>query len=314
MKKQCTVMFALLVSLVVLLLLQPVCAQAADITAEGACGENVRWVLSGDTLTISGSGPMDDAVHSDLESSWYTYKSQIRHVVIEEGVTTVGAWAFSNHRSIKTVKIPNSVTVIKTMAFNCCEGVQEITLGNSIVTIEEMAFFSCFEVRELLLPQTLRSIGVEAFGDCWSLEKITIPEGVTTIPDGAFRNTAIKEVRIPVSVTQIGYWAFKYCEELQKVYYAGTEDQWKAVSVDNKEDGNAFFLNAEFIFKQMTTADITADGAVDNNDVVLLLWHTLFPEDYPLAVSGDLTGDGAIDNNDVVLLLWHTLFPEEYPL
>ena len=60
--------------------------------------------------------------------------------------------------------------------------------------------------------------------------------------------------------------------------------------------------------------DITEDGSVNNDDVVLLLWHTLFPEDYPIAVSGDLNVDGSINNDDVVLLLWHTLFPEDYPL
>ena len=63
-----------------------------------------------------------------------------------------------------------------------------------------------------------------------------------------------------------------------------------------------------------TPGDFTGDNTVNNDDVVLLLWHTLFPEDYPLTVSGDLTGDGAVSNDDVVLLLWHTLFPEDYPL
>ncbi len=60
--------------------------------------------------------------------------------------------------------------------------------------------------------------------------------------------------------------------------------------------------------------DITGEGEVNNDDVVLLLWHTLFPEEYPLGVSGDINKDGSVNNDDVVLLLWHTLFPEEYPL
>ena len=59
--------------------------------------------------------------------------------------------------------------------------------------------------------------------------------------------------------------------------------------------------------------DFNGDGDVNNNDVSLLLWHTLFPEEYPIE-NGDLTGDGEVNNNDVVLLLWHTLFPEEYPM
>lgn len=66
--------------------------------------------------------------------------------------------------------------------------------------------------------------------------------------------------------------------------------------------------------EQAVPGDITADGQVNNDDVVLLLWHTLFPEEYPITVSGDLNKDTEINNDDVVLLLWHTLFPDEYPL
>lgn len=60
--------------------------------------------------------------------------------------------------------------------------------------------------------------------------------------------------------------------------------------------------------------DITGDGQISNDDVVYLLWYTLFPEQYPLSVNADITGDGQIANADVVYLLWHTLFPNEYPL
>jgi len=60
--------------------------------------------------------------------------------------------------------------------------------------------------------------------------------------------------------------------------------------------------------------DLNGDGQVNNEDVVLLLWNTLFPVDYPLEVSGDLNGDEQVNNADVVLLLWHALFPEDYPL
>ena len=65
---------------------------------------------------------------------------------------------------------------------------------------------------------------------------------------------------------------------------------------------------------ETVAGDMTGDGSVNNDDVVLLLWHTLFPEEYPLTVNADLNKDGSVNNDDVVLLLWHTLFPAEYPL
>ena len=69
------------------------------------------------------------------------------------------------------------------------------------------------------------------------------------------------------------------------------------------------------VFHSISKAgDLNSDGAVDNEDVILLLWHTVFPEDYPLEKSGELTGDGVINNLDVIQLLWHTVFPEDYPI
>ena len=60
--------------------------------------------------------------------------------------------------------------------------------------------------------------------------------------------------------------------------------------------------------------DFDGDGTVNNEDVAYLLWHTLFPEDYPISTEADFTGDGKVNNEDVAYLLWHTLFPEDYPL
>ena len=60
--------------------------------------------------------------------------------------------------------------------------------------------------------------------------------------------------------------------------------------------------------------DLEVDGFVDNKDVEYLLWHTLYPEDYPLPYSGDFDGSNFVDNKDVEYLLWHTLFPEDYPI
>ena len=60
--------------------------------------------------------------------------------------------------------------------------------------------------------------------------------------------------------------------------------------------------------------DFTGDGFVTDADVIWLLWHTVFPEDYPLNQSGDFTGDDLVTDADVIYLLWYTVFPEDYPL
>jgi len=60
--------------------------------------------------------------------------------------------------------------------------------------------------------------------------------------------------------------------------------------------------------------DFDNDKDIDNKDVEYLLWHTLFPDSYPVSQAGDLTGDGNVNNKDVEYLLWYTLFPDSYPL
>ena len=60
--------------------------------------------------------------------------------------------------------------------------------------------------------------------------------------------------------------------------------------------------------------DLDSDGKIDNRDVEYLLWHTLFPDDYPLSSSGEMDGIPGINNRDVEYLLWHTLFPEDFPI
>lgn len=60
--------------------------------------------------------------------------------------------------------------------------------------------------------------------------------------------------------------------------------------------------------------DLNGDGEINNQDVIQLLWHTLFPENYSLTQDADFDGDSEMNNQDVIYLLWHTLFPENYPL
>ena len=65
---------------------------------------------------------------------------------------------------------------------------------------------------------------------------------------------------------------------------------------------------------EVLPGDFTGDDLVTDDDAIYLLWHTLFPERYPLQGNGDLTGDDLVTDDDAIYLLWHTLFPERYPL
>lgn len=60
--------------------------------------------------------------------------------------------------------------------------------------------------------------------------------------------------------------------------------------------------------------NFNGDKVVDEQDAIYLLWHTLFPEVYPISINGDLNGDNHVSDVDAMHLLWHILFPEVYPL
>ena len=63
-----------------------------------------------------------------------------------------------------------------------------------------------------------------------------------------------------------------------------------------------------------TVGDLNGDGIVTDDDVALLLWYTLFPNDFEIQGYADFTDDGIVTDDDVAYLLWHTLFPEDFPL
>ena len=96
----------------------PTKSLAADL-GSGKCGENLSWTLDkSGTLTISGAGAMYDW---DFQTSpWHKDRDYIQSVVINDGVTTIGDWAFHDCASLTEASIPESIISIGDSAFYCC--------------------------------------------------------------------------------------------------------------------------------------------------------------------------------------------------
>ena len=162
-------------------------AFAADSTPlSGSCGKdgaNVLWVLDPDTgvLTISGNGEMEDYA-SIVSSPWY-HNTAIEHVVVEEGVRSIGDYAFLMTSSITDVSLPKGLTRIGSMAFLSCTGLTDCKLPEQLNSIGDMAFTGT-AISELTLPNGLVSIGENAFSHCDKLTQVTIPASVTEIAVG----------------------------------------------------------------------------------------------------------------------------------
>ena len=193
----------------------------------GACGEvdkkhgldgwEVTWQVSKsagsdyyDVLTISGSGEMAD-FSSYKGHPWYSYDGTLKSVVIEEGVTSIGKYAFTyTGKQGAEVTIPASVTAIVESAF----------------------FYSHFQTITFAESSQLTSIGDKAFQKCSALTTVTIPASVTSIGNNAFNQcSALTTVTIPASVTSIGHNAFNQCSALNTVNFAAGS---QLTSIGNK--------------------------------------------------------------------------------
>ncbi len=194
----------------------------------GHFGENITWVLENGTLTISGTGPMGNAYGN---KPWHKYDIYIRTVVIEEGITTVGADAFNNCRNLKRVSIPSSVTEIHASAFEFCTNLTEVSMPPVLTVLGVSAFWGCSSLESIVLPLGLTSISASSFGSCTSLTSISIPYGVSMIYSGAFDDcTNLTTVSIPETVAWIDRDAFDGCGSLELVRYGGGRAKWNRLS------------------------------------------------------------------------------------
>ena len=161
MKKR---ILALLLAAVMVMALVPT-VFAEDIPTSGTCGENVTWNFdsSTGTLTISGTGPMEDytGMFAYVGVPWY-YAGVVT-AVIEPGVTSIGESAFDNCDLLTSVTIPDTVTSIGRSAFDGCVSLTGVTIPSSVTNIGDFAFNACSSLTGVTIPSSVTSIGFQAF-------------------------------------------------------------------------------------------------------------------------------------------------------
>ena len=174
-------------------------------------------------LTISGSGDMYNYGSSDFSAPWDGSRSRVKSVVIADGVTSIGEYAFFYCESLTSVTIPDSVTSIGKYAFFCCTSLTSVTIPDSVTSIGRFAFSNCTSLTSVTIPDSVTSIGEYAFYYCKSLTSMTIPDSVTSISSSTFAScTSLTSVTIPNSVTSIGEYAFYDCKSLTSVTIPGS--------------------------------------------------------------------------------------------
>lgn len=245
----------LTVAVMVLLLLLPLIPTA--LAASGTCGDGVSWEVTGGLLIISGSGSMQD--YSELElAPWQQYADTIRAVVVSEGVTGIGDFAFFKMEKLETVRLASSVQTVGSWAFYHCIALRIIDLGG-VREIEQSAFERCISLLSVRLPYTLTTLGHQAFYRCESLVNVRIPSSVTKMDTAVFAYCinlsnatvaatveelplwtfygceSLKRVSLTANITTIGTEAFDRCENLEQAYYGGAQSELQGYMPPVKE-------------------------------------------------------------------------------
>ena len=190
----------------------------------GTCGTNLTWVLdlSDSTLTISGSGDMDD-YNTDYDMPWNSYKDTIKTVVVGDSVASIGVRAFLGCSNLMYAMIGNSVTIIGDSAFHWCTNLISVIIPNSVITIGERTFQHCKNLTSVTIPGSVTIIGGWAFEFCHGLTSVIVENGVSIIDIGAFQFcSSLDSVTIPNSVTSIGDIAFAGCSSLSSVNFSNS--------------------------------------------------------------------------------------------
>jgi hypothetical protein len=249
MKKR---MISLFLTLCMILALLSGAAFAAD--SSGDTADGLHWELSGNTLTITGKGAMQDytargvGVGPDItEAPWAEYADTIRSVVLSNGITDVGANAFRG-LPIESAKFPASLTKIGDFAFTAgLNGtLKQLSLPNGLKTIGRSAF-SGAAVTTLTIPGTVQSIGDYAFSHMDQLRELRFAEGFQTWKNVEYgwaisHDYALETVYFPSTLTGLPENAFDGCNTIHDVYYTGTEADWNKLTEGFSETTTQFLL------------------------------------------------------------------------
>ena len=184
---------------------------AADPVKSGTTGD-CTWTLDSDgVLTISGNGKMEH-YSSSKDQPW---GRSITEVIIENGVTIIVGFAFSDCTSLTSVTIPDSVTSIEGDAFWNCTSLTSVTIPDSVTSIGWGAFSGCTSLTSVTIGNGVTSIDCSAFDGCNSIKTATINSTVAVF---AFEgNASIENIIIGDSVTSIGGRAFRNCTSLTSI-------------------------------------------------------------------------------------------------
>ena len=216
------------------------------------------------------------------------YNKAIKTVKIQNGVTSIGDYAFDNCTSLTSIEIPSGVTSIGDGAFAYCTSLTSIEIPSGVTSIRDYAFDNCTSLTSIEIPSGVTSIRDHAFDNCTSLTSIEIPSGVTSIGNSAFKNcTSLASIEIPSSVTSIGNEAFAYCTNLTSI-----EIPSGVTSIENYAFSNCTSLNSINVDKDNQSYS-SEDGILFDKEKKKLITYPAGKKEKEYNIPSSVTSIGA---------------------
>lgn len=213
--------------------------QAGSVIDSGKCGDSAQWTITDEggeyTLTISGTGNVNPGYG---EAAWEQYKPQVKKAVVEEGITYLESYAFTECVNLESIELPDSLTGVGEVSFDNCKSLKGITIPKNVEYWFDMTFRGCSSLEYINADpenEKYRSVDGVLFNRPTSNYDVSIlyrypgvkadtyyevPDGVNEIGKYAFSfNSNLENIDLPETLRAegIGDHAFDYCTALKKI-------------------------------------------------------------------------------------------------
>ena len=137
----------------------------------GSCGDYLTWNFESETGTLTIFSSQPDAIESYTpgKAPWYQFASQIKTVIMDNGVTVIGDYAFADCTNLISVTLPEKLSAIGKCAFSNCIYLNSIVIPNEVENIGAQAFYNCQQLRTVSIPVSVTIWGTGCFDKCTGL-------------------------------------------------------------------------------------------------------------------------------------------------
>ena len=165
-------------------------ARPAAESADGTiAGTEIHWSYNKDTkiLAIEGSGAIPN-FESSTAVPWFAVRQGVTNLVLGEGITAIGDYAFYYLPILEQVSLPGTITSLGKYSFAFCSALTSFTVPEGVTAIGDSCFEGCAALKTVFVPHTTTSIGQRAFLSCGALEDAIIMAQITEIKSATFKN------------------------------------------------------------------------------------------------------------------------------